>query len=224
MFVKVCGITSEEDALLCVAMGADAVGFIFAPSPRQVAPGAVANITTRLPGEILTIGVFRDSLPERVIEVGTAAGLKGVQLHGNESPEDVAAIRPYFRFVIKAFPAGSPLVSSASKYEANALMIDSPNPGSGQVFDWRMLEGIPRTDQLILAGGLNVDNIAEAIHHVRPWGVDVNSGVESSPGHKDPRKVREFIAAVRYEEQLVESSDENLSGDESVLYDWQEEE
>ena len=223
MFVKICGITNEEDALLCVAMGADAVGFVFAPSPRQVAPGAVANITTRLPGEIMTIGVFRDSLPERVMEVATAAGCKGVQLHGAESPEAVAQIRPHFHFVIKAFPAGSPMLEHAGSYEANALMIDSPNPGSGQVFDWRRLEGIPRAGRLILAGGLTSENVGEAVHQVRPWGVDVNSGVEASPGHKDSRKVREFIGAVRRAEELDAEAGEAGADGGAVLYDWQEE-
>jgi phosphoribosylanthranilate isomerase len=225
MFIKICGITNEEDALLSVALGADAVGFIFAPSPRQVAAGAVAQIASRLPGEILTIGVFRDSLPERVIEVAVAAGVKGVQLHGRETPEQVALIRPHVHFLIKAFEAGSALLDRAGEYEADALLVDSPNPGSGQVFDWRKLEGVPATNRLILAGGLHPGNVAEAISRVRPWGIDVNSGVEATLGHKDPRKLRSFMSAAREaDEALALNSDEQNTGAGAVLYDWQEEE
>ena len=224
MFVKICGITNESDALLSVALGADAVGFVFAPSPRQVAAGAVAQIAARLPGEVLTIGVFRDSLPERVVEVAVAAGVKGVQLHGRETPEQVALIRPHVHFLIKAFEAGSPLLDRASEYEADAMLIDSPNPGSGQLFDWRLLEGIGPTNRLILAGGLDPENVAGAIARVRPWGVDVNSGVEASLGHKDPRKLRAFIAAVREIEDARPFTPGQTEETEGVLYDWQEEE
>ena len=106
MFVKICGITNEDDALLAVAMGADAVGFIFAPSVRQIAPQKVFDITRRLPPEILTVGVFRDDLPSRVIEIAHRAGVKAVQLHGRESPAQSTEIAGHFRWVIKAFAAG----------------------------------------------------------------------------------------------------------------------
>ena len=106
MFVKICGITNEDDALLSVAMGADAVGFIFAPSTRQIAPQKVYDITRRLPPEILTVGVFRDELPSRVIEIAHKAGVKAVQLHGRETPRPVQGGCRHFRWVIKAFGAG----------------------------------------------------------------------------------------------------------------------
>lgn len=225
MFVKICGITNEEDALLSVALGADAVGFIFAPSTRQVASGAVARITARLPGEVMTIGVFRDSLPERVIEVVTAAGVKGVQLHGRETPEQVALIRPHVHFLIKAFAAGSPMLEHASEYEADAILVDAPNPGSGRMFDWRLLEGVPPVQRLILAGGLDPDNVGEAIRQVRPWGVDVNSGVESSEGHKDHRRLRAFLAAARgVEAASFDREPSSPMPPMSVLYDWEEDE
>ncbi|HUY05807.1 MAG TPA: phosphoribosylanthranilate isomerase [Acidimicrobiales bacterium] len=225
MFVKICGITNEEDALLSVALGADAVGFIFAPSTRQVAPGAVARITARLPGEVMTIGVFRDSLPERVIEVAANAGVKGVQLHGSETPQQVALIRPHVHFLIKAFPAGSAMLDRAGEYEADALLVDAPNPGSGQVFDWRVLEGVPRTNRLILAGGLDPDNVGEAIARVRPWGVDVNSGVEATERHKDHRKLQAFLLAARHAEaELVDRQESAQASETSELYDWEEDE
>jgi phosphoribosylanthranilate isomerase len=217
MFVKICGITTEEDALLAVAMGADAVGFIFAPSPRQIAPGAVADIVRRLPPEVITVGVFRDAMPQRVVEIVNIAGLKAAQLHGHESREDVAYVAERVPLVIKAFPASSAALDDAAEYQADAVMIDAPSPGSGQVFDWRLADGFPRTRRLILAGGLTPENVADAIRQVHPWGVDTDSGVEARPGHKDPRKVRAFILAARSAEpEPYESSEEGP-------YDWQEE-
>ena len=196
MFVKICGTTSEEDALLAVAMGADAVGFVFAPSPRRIAAQAVADIVKRLPPEILTVGVFRDESPQRVVEVVNGAGLKGAQLHGHETPDQAAFVRARVPFVIQAFPAGDPAVARAGDYPADVVLLDSPSPGSGQVFDWQLAE-VPDGLRLVLAGGLTPANVAEAIAQVHPWGVDVVSGVESSPGQKDPVKVRAFVAAAK---------------------------
>jgi phosphoribosylanthranilate isomerase len=107
MFVKVCGITNEDDALFAVAMGADALGFVFAPSPRQVAPQQVFDITRRLPPEILTVGVFRDEHPSRVIKLVHQAGVKAAQLHGNETPAEAIEVAANVRWMIKAFAAGS---------------------------------------------------------------------------------------------------------------------
>ena len=196
MFVKICGTTSEEDALLAVAMGADAIGFVFAPSPRRVAAQAVADIVKRLPPEILTVGVFRDEAPQRVVEVVNQTGLKGAQLHGHETPDQTAFVRAKVPFVIQAFPSGDPAVARAADYPADVVLLDSPSPGSGQVFDWRLAE-VPGGLRLVLAGGLTPANVAEAIAQVHPWGVDVVSGVESSPGCKDPVKVRAFVVAAK---------------------------
>jgi phosphoribosylanthranilate isomerase len=196
MFVKVCGTTSEEDALLAVAMGADAVGFVFAPSPRQIAPGTAAEIARRLPPEVLTVGVFRNEVAARVAEIVNGAGLRAAQLHGHESPETTRQVRADVPFVIRAFAAGDPAVTRAAEYGADVVMIDSPSPGSGQVFDWALAEapdGVP----LMLAGGLTAANVGDAIAAVHPWGVDVVSGVEASPGHKDPVKLRAFVVAAR---------------------------
>jgi phosphoribosylanthranilate isomerase len=194
MFVKICGTTNEEDALLAVAMGADALGFVFAPSPRQVAAGHVADIVKRVPPEILTVGVFRNDTPERVIDIVIKTGIRGVQLHGNESPQTVAFIKSKLPLVvIKAFPAASKEIQRADKYGADVVLLDAPSPGSGQVFDWRLAEGVPDRVRLLLAGGLTPQNVAEAIEKVHPWGVDVVTGVERVPGHKDPLKLREFI-------------------------------
>lgn len=197
MFVKVCGITSEEDALLAVAMGADAVGFVFAPSSRQIAPQRAADIVKRLPSEIVTVGVFRDETRQRVVDIAHAARLRAVQLHGHETSADSHWIRQRVRLIIKAFPAGDPQLAEADDYAADAFLVDSATPGSGEVFDWSLAEGAPSNRRVILAGGLTADNVADAIRVVRPWGVDVSTGVESAPGRKDARKIRAFVEAAK---------------------------
>ena len=194
VFVKICGITSEEDALLAIAMGADAIGFIFAPSQRQVRPSLVADIVKRLPAEILTIGVFRNESPARVSEIVHTTGLVGAQLHGHESPATVKAVAQSVRFVVKAFTAGSRAVRDARSYGADCILVDAPNPGSGEIFDWSLTGEIPSGVRLMLAGGLEPGNVADAVRWVQPWAVDVSTGVESSAGKKDPVKLREFIA------------------------------
>jgi phosphoribosylanthranilate isomerase len=196
-FVKICGITSEADALLAVGMGASAVGFVFAPSPRQMAPAAVADIVKRLPHEIVTVGVFRDEARQRVVDIANQIGLGGVQLHGVESMEDTQWIRARTSWTIKAFPAGHRNIERFPQFGAQTLLIDGTNPGSGELFDWRLAEGVVDPRRLIVSGGLRPENVGAAIAHLNPWGVDVASGVEASPGVKDPGKLRDFIAAAR---------------------------
>jgi phosphoribosylanthranilate isomerase len=200
VFVKICGITSEKDALLAVAMGADAVGFVFAPSVRQVAPSAVRDIVRRLPHETLTVGVFRDETPRRVVDIVHQQGLKAAQLHGHESPAEAAWIRERVGLVIKAFAADDRLFDRMGDYDVDAVLVDSQIPGSGRVFDWSIAEHLPLDRPVILAGGLRAENVAEAIAQVHPWGVDVSSGVEASPGHKDPVKVMRFVNAAKIDD------------------------
>jgi phosphoribosylanthranilate isomerase len=222
VFVKICGITNEDDALLAVAMGADAISFVFAPSPRQVAAAQVRDIVRRLPPEILTIGVFRDESPQRVVEVTQTAGLGGVQLHGHESPEDARFVKERVDVLIQAFVAGDDALQRSDEWGADIILIDSPTPGSGQVFDWSLAEGAPQGRRIMLAGGLDPDNVADAIARVKPWGVDVSSGVESEPGRKDPRKVRAFVAnAKEAGRQIAAPEVDDIS---APFYDWQEEE
>lgn len=216
MFVKICGITSEEDALLAVAMGADAVGFNFVPSsPRFLAVSRAADIIKRLPSEILTVGIFRDEAPARVVDLVHQAGVRAAQLSGHELAEDSRWIRARIPLVIKAFPGGDPELAKASTYGADAIMLDSASPGSGQVFDWSLAEGAPSGLRLLLAGGLTPDNVAEAIERVRPWGVDVASGVESAPGVKEPTLVRRFVSAAK----SAEPADYHGRDDERP-FDW----
>jgi phosphoribosylanthranilate isomerase len=219
MFVKICGTTSEEDALLSVAMGADAVGFVFAPSPRQVKPQTVADIVKRLPREVLTVGVFRDEAPARVVEIVNTIGLRAAQLHGHETPADAHYVRQRVPLLIQAFPAGDPAVARAAEYRPDAVLLDAATPGSGQVFDWSMAE-VPDGIRLILAGGLTPANVGQAIAQVHPWGVDVATGVESSPGRKDAVKVRAFVAAARAAAPERDGDDGDGDGDELAPYDW----
>ena len=197
MFVKICGITNEEDALAVTALGADAVGFVFAPSPRQITPGRANDIIKRLPPDVLTVGVFRDEDPGRVLNLALKAGVKAVQLHGHETPAQAAEIRPHFPVLIVAMPAGDPKLTSFDRYGADALLLDAPTPGSGAVFDWAMAEDITVNRRVILAGGLTPENVISGIEQVRPWGVDVSTGVEEKPGIKDAMKVRAFIKNAR---------------------------
>lgn len=216
MFVKICGITSEEDALLAVAMGADAVGFNFVPSsPRFLAVPRAADIVKRLPPEVLTVGIFRDEAPARVVELVHQAGVRAAQLHGHESAADSRWVRERIPLLIKAFPGGDPELARAAGYGADVVLLDSESPGSGRVFDWSLAEGAPSGLRLLLAGGLTPENVAEAIDCVRPWGVDAASGVESQPGVKDPRKVRRFISNAK-----AAAPQDYDGGDDRRPFDW----
>jgi phosphoribosylanthranilate isomerase len=218
MFVKICGITNEDDALLAVAMGADAVGFVFAPSPRQIAVQQAYDITRRLPPEILTVGVFRDELPERVIDMTNRAGLKAAQLHGHESPAQVAEVAAQIRWVIKAVVAGSADARRADEYATDLIHVETATPGSGKVFDWSLLGEVPEGPRVILAGGLDPDNVGEAVRIAKPWGVDVSSGVEKSPGRKDALKVKAFIERARAAAPVPHQ------GPDEMPYDWMDDE
>ncbi|MGH7693288.1 MAG: phosphoribosylanthranilate isomerase [Candidatus Dormibacteria bacterium] len=216
MFVKICGITSEEDALLSVALGADAVGFVFAPSVRQLSPLVAGDIARRLPPEVITVGVFRNEAKERVVEIVGTVGLKVAQLHGKESAAEARWIRERVPSTIMAFMAGDRAIARAADYGADVVLLDAPSPGSGEVFDWRLAEGVADGTPLLLAGGLDPTNVARAIALVHPWGVDVASGVESGPGVKDPAKLRAFITTAKA------SASPPWRGEGEAPFDWQD--
>ena len=217
MFVKICGITNEDDALLAVALGADAVGFVFAPSVRQIAVQKVYDITRRLPPDVLTVGVFRDEHPKRVVEMTQSAGLRAAQLHGHESPEDVAYVSQHIRTVIKAVTAGTVDATRANIFGTSMVLVDAPAPGSGKMFDWSLAGELPEGLNVILAGGLNPENVGAGIAQVRPFGVDVSSGVEASPGRKDPILMKRFIEAARL------AAPDEYDGGGRAPYDWMHE-
>lgn len=223
MFVKICGVTNEEDALVAVGMGADAIGFNFVSgSPRQISPRLARDIIRRLPGGIVTVGVFRNELPERVVQIMDGAGLRLAQLHGNETTADSRWIAERVPGLIKAFVAGDPNVERVRDYGASVVMLDGPEPGSGNVFDWSQLEGGQRGMRLLLAGGLRPSNVAQAIQIVRPWGVDVASGVESEPGRKDVLAMREFVTAAKEAGALISETAEAEAPDADAPYDWRD--
>lgn len=220
MFVKICGITNEEDALLAVALGAHAVGFVFAPSPRQVAPGLAGDIAKRLPPEVITVGVFRDDAPQRVVNLAHSARLHAVQLHGHEKADDARWIRARVPMLIQGFAAGDSRIAKAGDYGADAILIDAAHPGSGQVFDWSLVADVPPGQRFVLAGGLNPDNVGAAIATTGCWGVDVSSGVEREPGYKDPIRLRDFIQAATAAFEGIEAEHRSRDRD-SEVYDWE---
>jgi len=212
LWIKICANTSLEDARFAAEAGADAVGFVFAPSPRRVTPEQVAAITPHLPRAVEKIGVFVGLTAEQLIETVRICGLTGVQLHSEIAPEVPAKLRSAFGpalRILRVVHFGPEAAAQAQAYAADpnvdAVLVDSRTPtmigGTGIAFDWdqagKTLFGGSDGKKLIAAGGLNPDNVAEAIAKLRPWGVDVASGVEAAPGHKDPAKVRAFIANAR---------------------------
>ena len=223
MFIKICGITNEQDALLAVALGADALGFVFAPSPRQVAPQKVRDIVRRLPQSIITVGVFRDEHPQRVIDIVRESGVFGAQLHGHESERTVSEVMVDIRWVIKAVVAGSIEAANADKYLTNLILVDSPMPGSGVAFDRELVNQMPNSVRVVLSGGLNPENVASAINQVRPWGVDVSSGVEKTPGYKDPIKLKNFINNARSAfDDVAQAHQDESSPDQLEPFNWDE--
>ena len=200
--VKICGITNLEDALMCAAAGADALGFNFyRQSPRYIEPLAALQIINSLPKKILTVGVFVNETPATVVRIVTDSGLGAVQLHGDESPEYCRALGD--RYVIKVLKAGTDFEpKSALAYDGRAIMLDTFDPelrgGTGHVFDWSLARKT-RTlvPTLFLAGGLSPENVRDAINAVNPYAVDSCTALEVNPGKKDSSRVEAFVKAAR---------------------------
>ena len=193
--VKFCGITCVDDALAAVGFGADALGFVFAESPRKIDPQRAREIIRRLPPFITTVGVFVDEPAELVQEMALLCRLDALQFHGHEPPE---YCRCFDRKIIKAFRMGERTVlQEIARYtDVDAFLLDSSaGGGTGQRFNWDLARGI--SGRIILAGGLTPENVREAIARIRPYAIDVSTGVEKCPGRKDPRLMREFITSVR---------------------------
>jgi phosphoribosylanthranilate isomerase len=197
--IKICGVTRLEDALLASRLGADALGFNFWPgSKRHVSAAAARQIIARLPPFVTPVGVFVNQPEGEMRAIAAETGIQVFQLHGDEPP-GLCSRLPLP--VVKAVPVDQ--VSTLSKllsYEVQAFLLDTPSRGyggTGRPFDWSLAEGVSEAAPVILAGGLTPENVADAVRAVRPWAVDVASGVESSPGVKDADRMLRFVTAVR---------------------------
>ena len=194
--VKVCGMTSLKDALVAVEGGADAVGFIFyKKSPRSVTMKTVREIVLELPPFVDTVGVFVDETAEQINKIADYCNLDIIQLHGDESPTFCKKIR---RKVIKAFRIKDmQSVKKLSSFQVSGFLLDTFSEnlhgGTGKVFDWNLALPAKKFGPVIMAGGLTPNNVQQAVRQIRPYGVDVCSGVESEPGIKDHKKVRAFL-------------------------------
>ena len=200
MLVKICGITRLEDALAAAEAGADAVGFNFWPSgQRYVTPERAAEIATALPASVRRVGVFVDEAPEAVGKIASSAKLDVLQFHGLETAKYMQAFPWTTWKVIHMTPAWSPVgLPAFSKCEAFLLDNAGTTPGgTGRKFDWTRAVAAKKYGRVILAGGLTPVNVADAVRAVQPWGVDVASGVEDSPGIKNHALVRDFVRAAR---------------------------
>jgi phosphoribosylanthranilate isomerase len=182
MFVKICGLTNREDALAAVEAGARAVGFVFAPSPRTARVEEVSQWIGEIPGSVWKVGVFVDEAPATIERIGSQLGLDIAQLHGAETPDrHPRGLRIWKAFRVKEQGAQVP------DYPAEAILIDGP------AYDWSQTAHFSKP--LILAGGLNPENVVDAIQRSNPWAVDVSSGIEASPGRKDHARMKQFIEA-----------------------------
>lgn len=196
--IKICGITNLKDALASVNYGADAIGFVFAESSRKISKFRCKEIINHLPPFITTVGLFANQSEEEVNDIIELCPLDVLQFHGDESPEFCLSFN---RRVIKAFRIFNQSdIKMLDNYNVSAYLLDSYDSeklgGTGKTFDWKLIKGV-KNKRIILAGGLNPDNVGEAIRECSLYGVDVSSGVESSPGIKDYKKIRDFIKAVK---------------------------
>jgi len=213
--VKICGITSLDDALWAAEVGADALGLIFVEgTPRYVTPAAAAAIVAGLPPFVCAVGVFWDHSPAHVAAVVAECGLGAVQLHGAEPPETVAAMpRPVLK-TIKVREAGD--LAQLDRYKPAAFLLDSHARWSeGEArgpISWALAREATAKGRILLSAGLTPETVAEAVRAARPWGVDVNSGVEAAPGRKDPAKVERFIRAARDAAAQLEGAGEGGRG------------
>jgi phosphoribosylanthranilate isomerase len=212
--VKIEGITNLDDALCVVKAGADAIGFVFAKSPRQVRPAQVRAITAQLPPEFITVGIFVNASLDEVVSCAITTGIKAIQLHGEETAEEAKELARQLSLgefdgqgwprLTKAFRLRSEAdLAQLDNYDAaEAFLIDAyvegKAGGTGEKADWGLaVQAKEFGKPVVLAGGLNPENVRSAIMQVRPFGVDVSSGVEAAPGKKDVAKIKEFIRQVR---------------------------
>ena len=194
--VKICSITNEEDARLAMRFGADAIGLIFADSPRKITPEQARSIVQAVSPFVMTVGVFMNQTADFVRKASAVSGVDRIQLHGEESPEFCAQLekRVIKRIRVKPSDTAVFIMERIKPYKHCDILLD-PGAGEGKIFDWRLVAGLDWP--FILAGGLNPNNVWAAIQLTHPFGVDVSSGVEHHPGKKDPEKLKAFIQEVK---------------------------
>ena len=200
--VKVCGITNPADARVAAEAGADAVGFIFAGSPRLVVAEEARRISIALPENVLKVGVFVNAPPEEVLRVVAEAGLDMAQLHGDETPETVAAVRAGGLPVMKAIRVrNADDLADVERFDADLLLLDAYSEkargGTGKRFDWGVAKSLKGRGNIVVSGGLAPENVREALDFFEPYGVDASSSLEDAPGKKNEDSVRRFIVAAK---------------------------
>ena len=198
--VKICGIKNLNDAIFAVDYGADAIGFVFAKSIRKISKEKARAIIRKLPPFVTTVGLFVNETAENIEEASRYCGLDAIQLHGNEPPNIINKLKDIK--TIKAFRIQNEKdITPIKKYKPSAILLDgySENQmgGTGTSFDWKIVKKFKTSIPIIVAGGLTHLNVSQAIKTIKPYGVDVSSGVETKPGRKDKRLIRKFIAAVK---------------------------
>ena len=198
MFVKICGVTRPEDAKAAVDATADAIGLNFvATSRRCVDLETAAAILAVVPEHVMTVGIFQGSRAHDILEITSALALDAAQLHGDEGPAFTGMVAAGVKTVIKAVTAESAAARTVDGHGADIVMLDAIIPGGGVPFEWSIVGDLVAKHRILLAGGLRPDNVAEAIRTVRPWGVDVASGVETEPRRKDSAAIARFVAEAR---------------------------
>lgn len=200
--VKVCGITNPEDARVAADAGADAIGLLFAESPRRVSVARAREIAESLPGNVLKVGVFVNEEPKEVLLIAREAGLDVAQLHGDETPEAVAEVRAGGLRVMKAVRVrNAEALTEIEGYEAGLFLLDAYSEkargGTGTRFDWGLAKSLVERGNIVVSGGLGPENVREAIEFFEPYGVDASSSLEDAPGKKNHERVRRFVSAAK---------------------------
>src|ERR671916_2210044 len=200
--VKVCGITNPDDARGAADAGADAIGLVFAESPRRVGVERAREIAAALPEGVLKVGVFVDAEPGEVLRIAREVGLDYAQLHGDEPPEAVAEIREGGVGVMKALRVrNAEALAAVERYDTDLFLLDAWSAkvrgGTGVRFDWELAKSLRGRDNILVSGGLGPENVREAIEYFEPYGVDASSSLEDRPGKKNGERVRRFVGAAR---------------------------
>ena len=200
--VKICGITNAGDARVAAEAGADALGLIFAESPRRVGVEEARRISIALPENVIRVGVFVDEEPAEILSISREVGLDLVQLHGDETPGAVTAVREAGVKVMKALRVKSAAtLEDLDEYGADLLLLDAYSPkargGTGERFEWGVAKSLKGRDNIVVSGGLDPENVREAVEFFEPFGVDASSSLEDGPGRKNGELVRRFVLAAK---------------------------